>query len=139
MQSQFTNNSQLHTLIELRNFTVQARDGVIGQIADLRFATSDWVIRYLIIETGDWLADKQILIPVTRIEQIDWEGRTIDVSLTRVQFARSPTVGSTDTFDRSFEERFFDCYERPGYWIKESEVDQASWESFPASDPPAKW
>lgn len=37
------------------------------------------------------------------------------------------------------EEQLAEMGREPGEWVEEDEVSEASWESFPASDPPANW
>ncbi|MEZ4865007.1 MAG: PRC-barrel domain-containing protein [Caldilineaceae bacterium] len=132
-------STELYSGKDLHSFTVQASDGEIGQVSDFIFAPSDWVIRYFVIDTGNWLTGKKVVVPAAWIDQVEWDQQRVSVSITCQQVKESPTLDEIDEIDRAFEARLFDYYQRPAYWIKESKVDEASWESFPASDPPARW
>lgn len=137
MAQQNEDELRFRTLEDLRNFTIHANDGEIGRIKDLVFSPSDWVIRYMVVDTGNWLVGKKVLVSREWIQGIDWEKQSVSVSITRSQVKESPTLDSVNKLDRAFEERFYTYYHRPHYWIEDSKVDEASWESFPASDPPA--
>lgn len=129
----------LHPLEKIRGFTIQASDGEIGQIVDGIFTLSDWTIRYLVVDTGNWLPGKKVITSTAWIDRIDWNKQCVCLSITCEQVKGSPELNELDQLDRKFEEHLFSHYQRPGYWIQDSPVDEASWESFPASDPPATW
>lgn len=139
MNTQDKQSNRLYTGEQLRGFQIEATDGKIGSIYDLIFAPADWIIRYLAVDTGAWLPGKKVIIPVASVTRIDSANKSVVVSITRDQVKDSPGLEALDKLDREFEERLFAHFQRPGYWIRESRVDEASWESFPASDPPAKW
>ena len=137
MPQQNGDDIQFHTLEELRTFTIQAHDGEIGHVSDFLFSPSDWIIRYMVVETGNWLVGKKVVVSMEWILGIEWETRRVNVSITRAQVKESPPLETMNQLDRNYEERIYHHYQRPHYWIEESKVDEASWESFPASDPPA--
>ncbi|MFN8445911.1 MAG: PRC-barrel domain-containing protein [Caldilineaceae bacterium] len=137
MAQQSAEDIQFRALEDLRNFTIDANDGEIGRIKDLVFSPSDWVIRYMVVDTGNWLVGKKVLLSREWIQRIDWEKKHVSVSITKAQVKESPTLDAVNKLDRDFEERIYTYYQRPHYWIEDSKVDEASWESFPASDPPA--
>ena len=131
--------TRLHTTEELRNFAVQASDGTIGTITDLALSSTEWRVRYLIVDPADWLPGKRVIVPVSWIHEIAWQKQQVYVTLSREQVQDSPDLESLEALDREYEERFYAYYQRHPYWLEESAVDEASWESFPASDPPARW
>jgi len=56
-----------------------------------------WVVRYLIVETGSWLASRKVLISPFAIGQPDWTGKLLPVSITSNYSRpepRAPVVGS---------------------------------------------
>ena len=40
-----------------------ASDGDIGHISDLVVSDEDWAVRYLVVDTRDWLPGKHVLLP----------------------------------------------------------------------------
>jgi hypothetical protein len=39
-----------------------ASDGTIGRVKDFYFDDLNWVVRYLVADTGSWLSGRQVLI-----------------------------------------------------------------------------
>jgi uncharacterized protein YrrD len=51
-------------------YQLESRDGEIGKVKEFYFDDRRWTIRYLVAETGTWLADRQVLIsPSARSEK----------------------------------------------------------------------
>ena len=46
----------------LKDMVIRATDGDIGTVDQFYFDDKAWVIRYLTVETGGWLGDRQVLI-----------------------------------------------------------------------------
>jgi len=46
------------------NFKIIATDGEIGHVKDFYFEDDDWVVRYLVAETGTRLSSRKVLISV---------------------------------------------------------------------------
>lgn len=131
--------TQLHTTSELIDFTVRANDGPVGTIVDFALSPTEWQIRYIVVEPAEEMAAGVLVIPIDWVDQVAWEQRDVSVSIRRAQLQNGPKLPSLTALTRDYEEQLYDHYQRHPYWIKESKVDEASWESFPASDPPARW
>ena len=77
---------------ELTGSTIAARDGEIGHVKDFYFDDEAWAIRYLVIDTTQWLPGRDVLISPYSVVQPVGSGNPIDVSLTRQQVSASPPV-----------------------------------------------
>jgi hypothetical protein len=85
----------LHKASYLKGFHLHATDGEIGHVDDF-LVDAGWNIRYLVVDTSNWIGGKSVLIAPAAIEKIDVEGQEIRVKLTRAQIQESPSVESAD-------------------------------------------
>jgi sporulation protein YlmC with PRC-barrel domain len=82
----------------LRRFTrllgsrIIALDGEIGKVCDLYFDDVEWVVRYLVVDTGLWLPGRKVLISSHAVDSIDHVLHAALVSLTRERIHGSPNV-----------------------------------------------
>ena len=44
--------------------------------------TKTWTIRYLVVETGSWLASRKVLISPVAVGQPNWTDKVLPVSIT---------------------------------------------------------
>jgi hypothetical protein len=75
-----------------------------------------WAIRYLTVETGNWLNGRKVLISPPSILQVDWTAKRIDVSLTRRQVENAPDVDTHKPVSRQHEAEYYNYYGYPYYW-----------------------
>jgi hypothetical protein len=52
----------LYRLEQLLGSSIEASDGEIGTIKDVCFDNHRWAVRYLAIDTGRWLVEREVLI-----------------------------------------------------------------------------
>jgi uncharacterized protein YrrD len=71
-------------------YHIQATDGEIGHVDDLIFNDESWAIRYLRIDTSNWIGGKAILVPQRLLQRADWRNAETYVALTKDQIQRSP-------------------------------------------------
>ncbi len=103
----------LHTIHELRGFSVQATDGTIGHVRDFFFDDTHWTVRFVVVETGSWLNGRRVLIPPVAIGEPDWQGRRMLVALTCAQVEHSPDVDTHKPVARQHEIEQFTYYGFP--------------------------
>jgi hypothetical protein len=106
----------LRSVVDFQNFAILATDGTIGHVKDFFFDDEAWVVRYLVVDTGDWLSGRSVLISPYSVGAPDWNGRTIPVSITRAQVKGSPDIDTARPVSRQHEIRFLDYYSYPYYW-----------------------
>jgi hypothetical protein len=71
-------------------YGVQASDHEIGRVADFLVSTSDWTIRLLVLETGNWLLNRKVVVLPNLIRALEWDTQKIHVDLTEDQIRNSP-------------------------------------------------
>jgi len=59
-----------HNINNLLLYTMDATDGLIGDVKEFYFDDETWHIRYLVIKTGGWLSGREVLIsPVALLNE----------------------------------------------------------------------
>jgi len=101
---------------ELIGYKISAKDGELGKVDEFYFDDLTWSIRYLVVETGNWLSEKKVLIPHVALGVTDWESRIFNVNLTMEQVRNSPDFESEKTVSRQHEIELFQYYAFPFYW-----------------------
>jgi PRC-barrel domain len=119
----------LRTANGLDGFTIGATDGTIGQVADFYFDDQSWTVRYLVVDTGGWLAGRNVLISPISVRHIDWANQTIHVALTKSQVEASPGVESDQPVSRQHELEYYRYYGYPYYWEGPLRWGPTSWPS----------
>ena len=106
----------LRSMKELENCSVQATDGTVGQVKDFYFDDQAWVIRYLVADTGSWLAHRMVLISPIAVNHPDWAQRIFPVSLTQEQVKNSPSIDTQKPVSRQHERDHLSYYGYQYYW-----------------------
>jgi hypothetical protein len=101
---------------DLTGFEIRAKDGPLGTVDQLYFDDETWAIRYLTVETGGWLGGRQVLISPYSILETDFEGKRVDVALTKKQVENSPGIDTRLPVSRQHEAEFLGYYGYPYYW-----------------------
>lgn len=106
----------LRNFKNLRGFTLKASDGEIGSVRDIFFDDADWVVRYLVVDTGSWLTGRTVLITPKFLGLLDDTSRTIPITLTRSKVEGSPSIETNMPVTRQHEAEYLGYYGLPYYW-----------------------
>lgn len=101
---------------EIMGYRIQARDGEIGHVEDWIVEDEIWAIRYLIVDTGNWLPGKRVLVAPAWVETMNWADREVRIDLKRETIEGSPEFDPAEAINREYEGRLYDYYGRPKYW-----------------------
>ena len=95
---------------------LDATDGEIGKVEDFYFDDQTWTIRYLIIKTGSWFSEREVLISPQALPKHSWESGIFLVNLSRGQVRNSPAIDTHRPVSRQHEEQLADYYAWQPYW-----------------------
>jgi hypothetical protein len=109
-------DTHLRSANEVIGYHIQASDGEIGHVEDFILEDVLEVIRYMIIDTRNWLPGKKVLISPWWIDKVSWGDTNVYVDLTRDLIKDSPEFDPSQSVNRNYEERLYDFYGRPKYW-----------------------
>ena len=93
-----------------------AQDGEIGRVKDFYFDDEEWVVRYVVVDTGSWLPGRQVLLSPHAFVNVPAAGKPLVVNLTRKQVENSPAIGLHKPVSRQYEEEYHRHYGWPFYW-----------------------
>lgn len=106
-------NYMLNKAKIMKNYTLNCQDGEIGKVKDFYFDDQSWLIRYLIINTGNWLTGRQVLVSPHSILSVNTDEEYITVNLTKSQIEDSPVLESDKPVSNQFQEEFRGYYGYP--------------------------
>ncbi len=93
-----------------------AADGRIGHVKDFLFTDQDWIVRYVVADTGSWLSERLVLLSPAAFTQFFHEGDQLLVNLTRAQIEQSPSIDKHKPVSRQQEEEYCRHYGYSNYW-----------------------
>ena len=106
----------LRSLKDLEKFTASATDGDIGSVEDFLFDDARWTIRYLVVDTVEFLDGRQVLISPISFRQVEWSARRFHLALTMAKIEESPSTDMDQPVSRQHEEDLNRYYGYPSYW-----------------------
>ncbi|MGF6532694.1 hypothetical protein P3T20_003490 [Paraburkholderia sp. GAS206C] len=106
----------LRNIAFLQGSAVKASDGDVGTVRQIYFDDEAWGVRYLVVETGDWLRDRQVLISPYAVSHSDPASSAVHVKLTRLQVRDSPNIDTHKPVSRQHEIQYLRYYGYPTYW-----------------------
>jgi len=111
-------DSNLRSTREVNGYRIEALDGSIGHVEDFVIEDMGWGIRYLVIDTRNWLpGGRKVLVPPPWIERVSWTEMKVHVDVSREAVKQSPEFDASFSVNREYETRLYDYYGRPKYWV----------------------
>ncbi len=100
----------------IRGYSVHGGDGWLGTVFDALFSDDIWRVRWLVVNTGKWLSDRNVLIHPSALGQPDPAKRQFPVELTKSQIKTSPDISADQPVSRQMESRLYDHYGWDSAW-----------------------
>ncbi|OHB78534.1 MAG: hypothetical protein A2Z25_02025 [Planctomycetes bacterium RBG_16_55_9] len=109
-------DSHLRSTQEVTGYRIHATDGDIGHVEDFVLEDESWGLRYLVVDTKNWLPGRSVLISPQWIEQISWPDSKVWTDLSSEQIKDSPRYDPSAPVNQEYETRLYDYYGRPKDW-----------------------
>jgi hypothetical protein len=101
---------------ELYGTRLAASDGDIGHVKDFYFDDKNWVVRYVVADTGSWLTGRLVLLSPHALGRFDQGTGALSVNLARAKIESSPSIETHRPVSRQYEIAYYRYYGWPAYW-----------------------
>ena len=106
----------LRSMKEQIKYRIHARDGVCGHVSDFLVDDRTWMVRYAVVDTGDWLPGREVLMSREAIQSVDWESKTLTVGATQEEIEAAPDLKTDQPVSRQYEHYLYEHYRWQPYW-----------------------
>ena len=100
----------------LIGYAIGATDGEIGKVKEFYFDDLTWTVRYLVIETGNWLNSRKVLLSPQALLTPDWKNEVFPINLTKEKIKNSPNIDTEKPVSRQHEIEMYEYYPWTSYW-----------------------
>lgn len=89
-------DSHLDSVKETSGYHIQARNGEIGHVDDFLIGQDSWRIRYLLVDTSNWIGGRSVIVSADTVERVDKDDNQIYVAADRDAIANAPALESIE-------------------------------------------
>jgi len=109
-------NPDLRSMREVAGYSIHATDGHIGHVEDFIIGDEEWAVRYMVVDTRNWLPGRKVIIAPEWVTRIDWRGKVVSLGHSKEEVRESPPYDPNQPVNRQYELRLYDYYGRRKYW-----------------------
>lgn len=111
-----TGDRHLRSEREVRGYHIGARDGAIGHVEDFLIDDDGWAVRYMVVDTSNWLPGRRVIVSPAWIRDVSWAERKVLVDADRDRIERAPEFDPAQPVGRDYETRLYGHYGWRPYW-----------------------
>jgi sporulation protein YlmC with PRC-barrel domain len=100
----------------INGYAIAASDGKLGTVSDFLFDDATWLVRWLVVDTGNWLSGRKVLLPPSVLGHLHPSREEFAVRLTMQQVKDSPDIDTDRPVSRQVETNIYDYYGWSPYW-----------------------
>lgn len=79
-----------------KGLSLDLNEGPVGRVLDIVVDTDTMMVPFVLVETGSWLPDRQVLLPTAKINSINWDDGKGKVDATQEEISAAPDVFEND-------------------------------------------
>ncbi len=106
----------LRSTEEVKGYRIIAGDGPVGHVDDFVIDDINWVLRYLVVDTRNWLPGRKVLVSPDWIESVHWVDKDVHLNIDSEVLKNSPEFDLSQPISRNYEIKLYDFYGHPYYW-----------------------
>lgn len=95
----------LRSLRTLCDFWIHAADGDLGAVHDFYVDDRDWTVRHVVVDTGNWLPGRKVVLSPAAISYDNWRDRHLHVRMTKDEVRNNPAMDAGEPVTRQIAER----------------------------------
>jgi uncharacterized protein YrrD len=114
----------LRSARDVMGYYIHATDGDIGHVEDFLLDDESWAIRYIIVDTRNWLPGRKVLVSPEWIRSVSWEESKVHVDLSKRHIEAAPEFDPSVPLAREHEERLYTHHRRAKYWEREPRASE---------------
>ena len=89
-------DAHLDSVKQTSGYHIHARNGEIGHVDDFLIGQDSWRIRYLLVDTSNWIGGRSVIVSSEAIERVDKADEQIYVAADRDAIENAPALESID-------------------------------------------
>jgi hypothetical protein len=89
-------DERLDSVKTTSGYHIRARNGEIGHVDDFLIGQDSWRIRYLLVDTSNWIGGRSVIVSSDAVERVDKEDSQIYVAADRDAIENAPELESID-------------------------------------------
>lgn len=78
-------------------YHIHATDGEVGHVDDFLIGEESWRIRYLLVDTSNWIGGRSVIVSSAALQGIDRNRGTLHVSVTRDAIRNGPSFDTIES------------------------------------------
>ncbi|MNL17351.1 hypothetical protein D3C87_1384410 [compost metagenome] len=103
----------LRSTDEIEGYHIHAIDGKIGEVEDFIVDDQNWIINYLVVDTGNWFPGKKVVLSPQWIKQVSWEDAAVQVNVPVDAVKHSPEYDPSKPLQDTYKEKLHNYYGKP--------------------------
>ena len=111
-------------------YAIHAKDGTIGRLSEFYFDDSTWAVRYAVVDVGNWLLHRKVLLSHEVLGRPDVDGRYIPTSIGMEQVRTSPKIKTDMPVALQHQAELHAHYGWDMYWGAEALTGDSNVDTF---------
>jgi len=89
-------NEHYDSVKKTAGYHIHARNGEIGHVDDFLIGDESWRIRYLLVDTSNWIGGRSVIVSADAVERVDKNDQRLYVAADRDPIQNAPALDSIE-------------------------------------------